>query len=193
MQHEVSSGLRRKLVDIMASLFEVLVLAKKEVLRGRLKAYFKRLFGSDSPVQPALEKLKALTLGEERQVIAETYGDVTHIKTTTDQVYELVSQMNLNFQNLRSESWDQTNLAHRDKLREILEPSPFPEDFINGFDKSRVEGTGDWIVQDEGFQSWLRGDAKYIWINGGPGKHSDVLCRLIHDADYHCRYRKVLP
>lgn len=121
-------------------------------------------------MQPALEKLKALTLGEERQVIAETYGGVSQINTKTDQVHDLVDEVNRNLQSFRSEHWEQSNLAHQDKLRDILDPSPYPEDFYTAFNKSRVQGTGKWILEDEGLKAWLRGETKYVWINGGPGK-----------------------
>jgi tetratricopeptide (TPR) repeat protein len=167
--------LREKLVDIFASLFEVLLLSTQEVRRGRLRAYFKRLFGSESPVQPAMDKLKSLTVGEERLVLAETYGGVSNLKDTTERVASMVTLVNENIQNLRLDHLGQIDHVQRDKLKAILEPSPFSEDFFSAFGKSRVPGTGDWILKDETLQAWVRGEKRYLWIGGSAGKRH-TLC-----------------
>ncbi|KAH7122968.1 hypothetical protein EDB81DRAFT_665478 [Dactylonectria macrodidyma] len=187
IKHTMSASLREKLVAILTTLFEVLVLATKQIKRGRVKAYFKSLFGSESPVQPALDQLKALTLGEERQVIADTYGGVSDIKDTTNRVEAIVTEVDRNVASLRkeasllrAEARERTNAAHKDKLKEILEPSPFPEDFFSAFNKSRVEGTGDWILEDESLQSWLQTETPYLWISGAAGTGKSFLTtRLI--------------
>ena len=166
----MSEALRNKLVEILAALFNVFVLATKEVRQGRFRAYFKRLFGSESPVQPALENLQALTLGEQRQVAADTYDGVLEINTRTERVEDLVNQVNDNILSLRAENLDRANLSYQDHLRDLLEPSPFPEDFYNSFNKSRVEKTGDWLLEDESIKDWLRGDVQYLWMHGNHGK-----------------------
>lgn len=170
VKHQMSTALRDKLISILASLFEVLVLATKEARRGRFKAYFKRLIGSDSPVLPALERLQALTLGEERQVIADTYGGVSQINVKTDEMGDVLNQVHQEVVLLRSEARERTNVAHADRLKEILEPSPFPEDFFSYFNKSRVEGTGEWILEDGGLQGWLGTETQYLWLCGAAGK-----------------------
>jgi hypothetical protein len=158
----MSDALRAKVVDILAALFEVFVLSTKEVRRGRFRSYLKNLVGIESPVHAALDKLNFLTLGEERQVLADAYGSVAQIQTDIKEVSQSV-------QSLRSEQMERTTMAHQDKLREILMPSPFPEDSFTLLNKRRVEGTGDWILMDKGFQSWLRGEIPYILICGGAG------------------------
>lgn len=180
LQHNMSPALREKIVEIFSALFEVLVIATKQVRRGRVKSYFRNLFGADSPVAEALEKLQKLTVGEERQVLADTYGGVSQINTKTDRVENLVKQVNENVQELRSEYKERTSVAHQDRLREILEPSPFPEDFYTSFDKCRVSGTGDWLLEDTGLKAWTEGDKKYLWLSGGPGVGKSFLAtRLI--------------
>lgn len=162
--------MREKVVTILAALFEVLLLATKEVRRGRFKSYLKQLVGSDSPVKPALERLKSLALAEERQAIAETYGGVAQINTKTDRVESVVNEVRETLQNFRSEYKERTTVAHQDKLRGILEPSPFPVDFYSTFNRHRVSGTGEWLIEDEGLQSWVSGETRHLWISGGPGK-----------------------
>ncbi|KAI6781658.1 uncharacterized protein J7T54_003923 [Emericellopsis cladophorae] len=180
LQHKMSTALREKVVHIFSALFQVLVLATKEVRRGRVKSYFRNLFGADSPVQEALADLQSLTLGEERQVLADTYGGVSRIDTKTDRVEHMVSQMSENIQEMRTEYKERATVAHQDRLREILEPSPFPEDFNTAFERNRVPGTGNWLLEDSGLKAWMRSETHYLWMSGGPGTGKSFLAsRLI--------------
>ncbi|PHH90061.1 hypothetical protein CDD83_4633 [Cordyceps sp. RAO-2017] len=172
VRHRLSSSLRDKIVAILAALFEILILATKEIRRGRIRAYIKRLIGAESPVQPAVDRLKALTLGEERQVLVDTFGNVSELSTKADHIEEVVSLVNEGVQSLRVEHRELANLPSKDKLREILHPSPFPDDIYSAFKKSAVPLTGEWILEDEGLNAWLRGEVPYLWIfgNAGTGK-----------------------
>lgn len=165
----MGAALRAKVVTILATLFEVFVLATKEVRRGRVKSFFKRIIGRGSPVADSLEKLKALNIGEERQVLADTYGGVAQLNVKTDRVEDIVTQMNDTVLQLRTEARERSNEAHRDKLKEILEPSPFPEDFFNAIKKSRTERTGEWILKDESLHSWLKTETRFLWVSGAAG------------------------
>ncbi|KAM3550904.1 hypothetical protein ARSEF4850_008116 [Beauveria asiatica] len=175
IQYRLSPPLKEKLTTILATLFKVLVISTQEVRRGRFKAYFKRLFGMGSPIKEALEKLQALTTGEEKLVLAETYGSVSTLHDTTERVENLVSLVNENVRNLRLDHLGQIDLYQRDKLKAVLEPSPFAEDFYSAFLKSRIAGTGDWILQDETLQSWIKGEKQYLWICGSPGTGKSYL------------------
>lgn len=171
----MSPFLRQKLTTILAAVFEVIVIATQEIRRGRLKAYFKKLVGSEGPVQSALERMKTLILAEERLIIAETYGGVSQLNNKTDRVEEMITQVSENLQSLRFDHYGQVDMARREKLKAVLEPSPFPEDFFSAFAKSRVAGTGEWLLQDETLQSWVTGEKQYLWISGSPGTGKSFL------------------
>ncbi|KFA45741.1 hypothetical protein S40293_09455 [Stachybotrys chartarum IBT 40293] len=183
VKNQLSPALRNKVVEILAALFNVLVLAIKEVRQGRFRAFFKRLFDAGSPIQPAMQKLEALTLGESRQVLTDTYGEVLEINTRTGRVEDAVSQVNENLMSLRAENLERANRTYQDRIREVLEPSPFPEDFYTYFNKSRVAGTGDWLLADEGLTAWLEGETRYLWVSGnlGTGK-SFLTARVISNC-----------
>ncbi|KAH8121765.1 hypothetical protein LI328DRAFT_171370 [Trichoderma asperelloides] len=175
LNHTLSPALREKLVNILATLFEVLVVATKAAHHGRLKAYFKKLIGIESPVQAALQKLNSLTLGEERQAIAETHGGVAELNIKSDRVEDMIAQMSQNILDLRLGQQRNGGLLYREKLREILEPTPFAEDSYAAFTKHRVQGTGDWLLKDEGMKSWLHGESQHLWISGNPGTGKSFL------------------
>lgn len=172
----MSDSLRNKVVHILATLFEVFVLAAKEVRRGRVKTYFRNLVGVDSPVQGALDKLKALNIGEERQVIADTYGGVNRLEVKTDEVANMMNQVNQTVLQLKSEARERNMESAQDKLKQILEPSPFPEDFFALFNKSRAESTGEWIIKDDILKSWVDKETQFLWISGAPGKSPFKKC-----------------
>ncbi|EGN92542.1 hypothetical protein SERLA73DRAFT_65533 [Serpula lacrymans var. lacrymans S7.3] len=50
---------------------------------------------------------------------------------------------------------------------------------------NRQEGTGDWVLKDERFKEWERGDVKTLWCPGIPGARKTVLASHIinHLAD----------
>ncbi|KAF4459882.1 Vegetative incompatibility HET-E-1 [Fusarium albosuccineum] len=175
VQHQMSDALRGKVINILATLFEVFVLAAKEVGRGRVKSYFRNLFGKGSPVQDSLDKLKALNIGEERQVLADTYGGVNRLNVKTDRMEDALNQVNQNVQQMRSEARERTIAAHQDKLKEILDPSPFPEDFFTSFNKSRAEKTGEWIINDQALKSWVKKETQFLWISGAAGTGKSYL------------------
>lgn len=179
----MSDSLRNKVVHILATLFEVFVLAAKEVRRGRVKLYFRNLFGVDSPVQGALEKLKTLNIGEERQVIADTYGGVNRLEVKTDRVEDIVNQVNQTVLLLKSEARERNMESAQDKLKQILEPSPFPEDFFALFNKSRAESTGEWIIKDDILKSWVDKETQFLWISGAAGKALLKMC--VHQLTKH--------
>lgn len=167
--------MRVKVVTIMAALFEVLVLATKEVSRGRFKSYLKQLVGTGSPVKPALERLKALALAEERQAVAEIYGGVAQLNVKTDNMEGSIGEIRDTLRSFRSEYKERMTLAHQESLRDILDPSPFPEDFYSWFKRTKVDGTGEWLMEDEGVQSWVKGEKQHLWMSGGPGTGKSYL------------------
>ncbi|KAM5341827.1 hypothetical protein ACJ41O_014858 [Fusarium nematophilum] len=175
IKYRMSEALRNKLVTILATVFEVFILATKEVRRGRFKAYLRNLIGKGSPVQESLDKLKALNIGEERQVLADTYGNTRELNVKTDRVEDLVKEVNQTVLQIRSEARERTTAAHQDRLKEILDPSPFPEDFYSAFNKSRAEHTGEWILEDETIKSWIETETKFLWISGAAGTGKSFL------------------
>ncbi|RDA91374.1 hypothetical protein CP533_0029, partial [Ophiocordyceps camponoti-saundersi (nom. inval.)] len=172
LRYTMSPSLRSKIVSILVALFDVIVLATKEIRRGRFRAYFKRIIGSASPVQPALDRLKALTQGEERQVLADTFGNVSDLGTKAGRIESIVSQVNQGVQILQVEHRELASRRNDDKLRAILNPSPFADDIYCALKKSIVPNTGAWILSDESLNAWLRAEVPYLWIfgNAGTGK-----------------------
>lgn len=171
----VSPALREKITNILACIFQVIVVATEEIKQGRFKSYFRRLIGAESPVSAYVGRLDILTLDEERLVLAETYGGVKEVNEKTDRVEDLVMAVNENLQSLSLDHLGQMDVSRREKLRDILQPSPYPKDFYTAFERSRVSGTGNWILQDESLNSWLKGDKPFLWMNGSPGTGKSFL------------------
>ncbi|PKS12340.1 hypothetical protein jhhlp_001640 [Lomentospora prolificans] len=173
IKEEMSPQLREKVIQILAALFETLLIATEEVNRGRVKAYFRKVFGRESKVPEALAKLDSLTKGEEGLVMAETLAS---IKRTLSLQHRLAEEID----NLRAETREKTALSNRQMIKEILQPSVYPEDRYNLLKGSRTPSTGDWLVADASFKSWVAGEFPFLWICGNPGTGKSYLTsRLI--------------
>ncbi|KOS22458.1 hypothetical protein ESCO_002311 [Escovopsis weberi] len=175
VKHALTPALRGKLVSILTVLFEVIIISTHAARQGRVRAYLRRLIAPGNPAQGALKRLNALTLSEERQVIAETYGGVSEITVKTDQVQEMVSQVSQSILEMNLERRAMKAVSHRDQLMDILEPTPFAEDYYTTFSKGRIPGTGEWLLEDEGLQAWIRGETRHLWICGNPGTGKSFL------------------
>jgi hypothetical protein len=96
VSQRLSQELRDKIVKILVTLFEVLVLATAEIRQGRAKAYFKRLIGQESPVNEPLKRLAILTEAERGIVGAETLAVVKQSLSNEERLYEMMSRVDIN-------------------------------------------------------------------------------------------------
>lgn len=180
VSQKMSPELYDKVVKILVTIFEIFILAAHEVRSGRLKSYFKRLFGKESKVPDAMKKLASLTEGEERLVIAETSAGVKRSLSNQDRLLEMMSRVDVNVQTLRAETRvpqtkEQALSSNRDKLKGILQPSVYPEDTYSGLNRTRTPGTCDWILEDPSLKAWLAGEVRFLWISGNPGTGKSYL------------------
>ncbi|OLN91695.1 Vegetative incompatibility protein HET-E-1-like protein 17 [Colletotrichum chlorophyti] len=184
VSQKISSELHDKVVKILVTIFEIFLLATHEVRSGRVKSYFKRLFGKESNVPEAMKKLAALTEGEERLVIAETSAGVKRSLSNQDRLLEMMSRVDVNVQTLRTETRvmqtkQQALSSNRDKLKGILQPSVYPEDTLSALNRTRTPGTCDWVLEDISFKDWVEGRIRFLWISGNPGTGKSYLTSRI--------------
>ncbi|KAL2751840.1 hypothetical protein ACRALDRAFT_2030508 [Sodiomyces alcalophilus JCM 7366] len=180
LSQRLSSELHQKVVHILVALFEILVVATAEVRQGRVRAYFKRLFGRESPVAEPMRRLELLTEAEGRLVGAETIAGVKKSLSNQDRLLEMMSRVDVHVQTLRSNTRETALSANKDRLRHILRPSVHPQDTYEALDRNRTPGTCDWVLRDPAFAAWAAGSCRFLWICGtmGSGK-SYLTARLI--------------
>lgn len=180
ISEKLSPELHDKVVEILATVFECLVLATKEVERGRLKSYFRRIFGQGSPIPDVIKRISVLTDAETRLVNAETNAVVKRSLSNQDRLLEIISRVDVNVQTIRTESREpqtkeQALSSNRSKLKTILRPSTYPEDTYLALNRTRTPGTGNWIVEDPSMKAWIAGDVRFLWICGNPGTGKSYL------------------
>ncbi|KAL8411612.1 hypothetical protein RB596_001034 [Gaeumannomyces avenae] len=181
MSERLSLELYNKVSEILATVFEALVLAASEVHRGRVKAYFKRLFGGESPIPDVMQRLAKLTEAEEKLVMAETNAGVKRSLSNQDKLLEIISRVDVSIQTIRAETRhepqtrEQALSTNRAKLKGILRPSAYAQDIYLGLSRTRTQGTGDWLLEDASFKAWIAGDIRFLWICGNPGSGKSYL------------------
>ncbi|TPX16279.1 uncharacterized protein E0L32_003928 [Thyridium curvatum] len=82
-------------------------------------------------------------------------------------------------------------------LRALLAITELPSTDYAFFQDQWVEGTGDWITQDDTYLEWFRNNdpaPHILWLNGGPASGKSVLSSVIinslvgEEAEVYCQY-----
>ncbi|KAI0267942.1 hypothetical protein BGY98DRAFT_1068907, partial [Russula aff. rugulosa BPL654] len=157
------------IVDIMVEVLTILGIATKEVKRGRLKKYFRKLVGN-TDIEDSLQRLDRLTQEEARMASAELLK-VTH--TVDNRVQGIGSDVNVISSDVREVNRNQL----RDNLLRWLSSSD-PSINHNLASKAHHNGTAQWFFQGHIFNQW-KSTGSFLWIHGKPGSGKSILCSSI--------------
>lgn len=149
--------LRNVIVKLLCSLLDIFAEAEASVSRGRAKELMHRVSGREHKVQKALDQLDEMVQREMQLIAAKTY-------TTTQRMYAD---------------------AESDRSREILREVLFT-DAVRSNDamhanneNSRLEDSGDWLIEKPLFQAWENMEYPVLWILGRPGTGKTYLASRV--------------
>ena len=77
--------------------------------------------------------------------------------------------------NSKGEAKDERDLKHLQNVKAVLQPSVSPLDMYMDISKNRVQGTGDWVRNEQLFQLWYRQKNPVLYISGNPGSGKSYL------------------
>lgn len=149
--------LRNVIVKLLCSLLDIFAEAEASISRGRAKELMHRVSGREHKVQKALDQLDEMVQREMHLVAAKTY-------TTTQRIYAD---------------------AESDRSREILREVLFTDavrsnDAMHASNEnSRLEDSGDWLVEKPLFQAWENMECPVLWILGRPGTGKTYLASRV--------------
>lgn len=98
VSQRMSKELHEKVVNILVTLFQILILATAEIRQGRAMSYIKRLLGKESPVNEPMKRLAHLTESEGRLVGAETLAVVKQSLSNEERLIQMMSRVDINGQ-----------------------------------------------------------------------------------------------
>ncbi|KAJ2901459.1 nacht and tpr domain protein [Zalerion maritima] len=181
--------------QIMAVLFEVIVISANAISKGRAKAFVQNLFGGDDAVQDAVGRLETLFGFERGQIIAEimknmgdlkdsvrdgfqdTHDTLEKVQMNQGRLIEDLSRLEQSLQTLRKDE-----SLHGDKLHDILHPSVYPYDLLSRFKKTMATNTGLWVMDEAVMSSWLCSEWPFLLMYGAAGVGKSYLStRIIND------------
>ncbi|KAF8269007.1 hypothetical protein EI94DRAFT_1052604 [Lactarius quietus] len=166
--------------NIMAELISILALAKKQISRGRLKQFTKKLLG-DSEIETILRKLDRLTQEEARMTAAQTltvvHGLLNNMKAVMDggeMSTSAIRQILVAMQEVASE----INKMKRDQLQKDARSWISPPDPSKNHVIARRIHSGEsaaWFTQGYTFKNWdLTGGL--LWVHGKRACFSHLCC-----------------
>ena len=75
----------------------------------------------------------------------------------------------------KGEAADERDPKRLQNLKAILQPSVSPLDTYMDISKNRVQGTGDWVRNEQLFQLWYQQKNPVLYISGNPGSGKSYL------------------
>ncbi|KAJ5093886.1 hypothetical protein N7456_009747 [Penicillium angulare] len=203
-QERISEDMSERLIDVLVTLMEIFALSTREMRRGRLRKFGRNvLLGNDDAISAAVAKLDKLTQVEGRLVQAETLTvskktgrvvddvatavNATHTAVqetgrTVDEMSAQMTEVNDKLDNLLV-SVNEAPQPQSDILRYILGPSQ-PDSAQTWYDrisKTRIPGTGDWIVKENMFRAWIKENNPTLLVSGIPGAGKSYLAATMID------------
>ncbi|KAF8259848.1 hypothetical protein EI94DRAFT_959674 [Lactarius quietus] len=165
---------------IMVELISILALAKKQIGRGRLKQFAKRLLG-DSEIETILKRLDRLTQEEARMTVTQTlaivHGLLNNMKVVMDGGEASTSTIRRSLVTMQ-EVASEINKMKRDQLQKDARNWITPPDPSKNHVISRRIHSGEsavWFTRGLTFKNWdLTGGL--LWIHGKPGSGKSILC-----------------
>ncbi|KAH8983512.1 hypothetical protein EDB92DRAFT_1567142 [Lactarius akahatsu] len=164
---------------IMVELISILALAKKQVNRGRLKQFAKKLLG-DSEIESILERLDRLTQEEARMTVAQTlavvHGLLNNMKVVMDGGEASTSAIRQTIVTMQ-EVANEINKMKRNQLQKDARSWISPPDPSKNHIIARRIHSGEsavWFTRGPIFDKWnLMGGL--LWIHGKPGSGKSIL------------------
>ncbi|KAF8259845.1 hypothetical protein EI94DRAFT_959507 [Lactarius quietus] len=164
---------------IMVELISILALAKKQIGRGRLKQFAKKLLG-DSEIETILKRLDRLTQEEARMTVAQTlaivHGLLDNMKVVMDGGEASTSTIRRTLVTMQ-EVANEINKMKRNQLQKDSRSWISPPDPSKNHIIARGIHSGEsavWFTQGLTFKNWdLTGGL--LWIHGKPGSGKSIL------------------
>ncbi|GFF96178.1 tetratricopeptide repeat domain protein [Aspergillus udagawae] len=178
----ISDALRDKLTDILSTMLEIFAIARHQIERGRLRTFGKNVLLGNDEGKAMIDKLNALMDSERNLTGAETLTEVkvanTRIKRVHSNIEKLVQHMNnMGLSQMQTEQAQEKR--NRDHVKRVLQPTTSADDRYTAINRSRTQGTGDWIREEKVFQDWLSRVKPLLWVTGTPGAGKTYLASNI--------------
>ncbi|KAF8258103.1 hypothetical protein EI94DRAFT_1193553 [Lactarius quietus] len=168
---------------IMVELISILALAKKQIGRGRLKHFAKKLLG-DSEIETILKRLDRLTQDEARMTVAQTlaivHGLLDNMKVVMDGGEASTGAIRQTLVAMQ-EVANELNKMRRDHLQKdtrswISPPDPSKNHIIARRIHSSESAV--WFTHGHTFEKWnIMGGL--LWVHGKPGSGKSILCSSV--------------
>lgn len=170
--------LQDKVIDILSCLLEILARAEQLIKDGRWKKYAVAVFlGKDDEIRSSFSKLTNLFDDEQRLVIAISY-------LTNQRIYEKTEKMDAKLDEMNT-AMNQAKLdRHAEQQKAVIDQHLLTtahkknKRIYSEYEESALKSSGEWLIAEEQFQSWLNRKTQLLWVSGGPGTGKSFLSSI---------------
>jgi hypothetical protein len=171
-----SPQIEENFANVLATILEMIGYSTKAIMRKRWKEYMARLLqGDDQKMEQLRTRLDRLVRDGTSLVIEQIYTTVNDIgdrtKQTAVQVEDIkgdTSQIGMDIGDMKDTNRtiiDLLQKQHQTKrdndLYDIIGPAQPNTDKMEAILRDRVSGTGNWLLAEPAFASWLRQKSLY--------------------------------
>lgn len=189
----VDSKLRKKVTDILTTLLEILARSEKLIRQGRIEQYLRVTFlGNNAKVAAAMSRLKELMDTEEKLVVSLTYSTTQRMDKTVERTERgverneqtldgIVGSLNESRKDSKEQAENKKEDAEQKLINKTLDSDAVREirKIYGNVSEQILEGSGEWIKEENLFKDWLTKKTPLLWILGNPGAGKSYLSSRI--------------
>jgi fungal STAND N-terminal Goodbye domain/NACHT domain len=187
VQIPMDASLRRKIAAILRFMIEVIGRCEQLIKERRFRQYLKVLFlNKDKETVKMTNELNKLFGSEQQLLVAVTYATTQRTEENTKEIGEGVQKSDQKLKTVMGvmkDTKDKTDKAEEDSLLQTaLNVNSAADHVVETFVKNKkalLPGTGDWLLHEEVFSSWMDNISTVLWIFGGPGTGKSYLSTWI--------------
>ena len=176
-----SPGLEEELRQYLKALLEVFAYATKTFARGRTGGFLRNIVrGPDTDINNALNKLDRHSAKVHQLAIASMLTQQKRDgRMIQEEFFNLGRKIDESILDTQKTGSRPTEAEEQEEIKKILCPSDSSEAVLYRTMRRRLQGSGDWIYDEDDFESWLTRRIPLLWITGNQGVGKSFLCSNI--------------
>ncbi|KAK4235653.1 hypothetical protein C8A03DRAFT_36499, partial [Achaetomium macrosporum] len=181
LEGQIDAKLQDLVVRTPVCILRITARAEKVVRDGRWKKYTQLLvLGGDEKIKELLSDLSRLVDGEQRLIAAMAYSINPRVNSKADTLVEFSNKSLGELQQVRTVLQDIRPDIGQALLEDHLMTDAYRKSLAiyHEYRETALKSSGEWLLAEPGFLSWLSRKSRTLFIRGGPGTGKSYLSSI---------------